>query len=87
MSDKNPYDGLKEKLDNINWPAIYLFKFIGPEEKINQIKPLFELGESHTKLSRKGNYVSLTVKMMILNSNQVIDIYLEVNKIKGIIAL
>lgn len=85
--NKHDFISLKKKLDLQEWPAIYPFKFIVPIEKIDQISALFEKQETETKISRKGNYISLTVRPFMYNSEKVIEIYVEALKIEGLIAL
>ena len=71
----------------MHWPAIYPFKFIVPIEKLNEVLDLFEKQESQTKLSRKGNYASVTVTPLMYNSEKVIEKYEEAFKIEGLMAL
>ena len=49
---------LKIQLEQINWPEVYMFKFIVPADKVNEVKPLFEEGEmsrSSTTVSQAGD--------------------------------
>lgn len=89
--DEKKLKGLKEKLEAVHkWPSIFLFKFIVPsdEKKINQIKELFdESAEIEVKKSSKGNYTSLSIKEMIMKSEDVFDRYSGASKIEGVIAL
>ncbi|MEM9856367.1 MAG: DUF493 family protein [Bacteroidota bacterium] len=81
-------DSFKEKLDNeYSWPALYTFKFIVPETKIKELKILFEGHEMIEKASSKGNYISLTSKVMAPSSDYIIEIYVKASKIDGIISL
>lgn len=78
----------KEKLDNIHaWPSLYMFKFIVPVGKEEEIEQLFPKNEVKTKHSRQGNYISLTAKLMINSSEEVINIYKKANEVQGVIAL
>lgn len=82
------FEKLKEKLDlEHQWPSIYMFKFIVPSEKVNEVKGLFPKHEVSTKPSSKGTYISVTAKVMIPNSEEVIKTYKEAKKIEGLIAL
>lgn len=85
----NPlYKRLQKKLDEqFSWPTIYMFKFIAPIEKINEVLNLFSKADTETKVSSKGNYVSVTFTPLMLNSDKVIEKYREAEKIKGIVAL
>lgn len=87
--DPNWFISFKEKLDrHYAWPALYVFKFIVPLEKKNQLLQLFPRHVTSTeKTSEKGKYVSLTYQMMMPSSESVIDVYKKVSAIEGIIAL
>ncbi len=81
-------DSLREKLDDhYVWPARYTFKFIVPQEKVEDVKRLFPKHESVEKKSKNENYASVTLHMMMPSSSAVIDIYNLVSGIEGIIAL
>ncbi|HNP17932.1 MAG TPA: DUF493 family protein [Fulvivirga sp.] len=78
----------KEKLEKeYNWPALYVFKFIVPRGKEDEIKNLFIHHEVSEKASSKGNYVSITSKVMAQSSEKVIEYYLAANEVEGVIAL
>ncbi|MEM7108493.1 MAG: DUF493 family protein [Bacteroidota bacterium] len=81
-------DSFKEKLENeYEWPALYTFKFIVPEQKIEALKSIFEGHEIVEKASSKGNYISLTSKIMAQSSDFIIETYMKASKIDGIISL
>lgn len=80
-------DGLKEKLSDLEWPAGYLFKFIVPAGKIDQIVKVLPKGELSTKESGKGKYISVTSYSELGSSDEVIDVYLNASRIEGLIAL
>jgi putative lipoic acid-binding regulatory protein len=86
------YKRLKEELSNTSlWPTNYLFKFIVPSdiEKINSIDNAFNnLGAViQTKQSNKGNFTSVSINVRMNNPQHVIDKYLEVSTVEGIISL
>ena len=86
--DTNWTLSLREKLDqHYAWPALYIFKFIVPKGKEQEVKQLFPNHEVKEKLSKNGNYASLTIQMMAPSSNSVIDVYLKTSEIEGLIAL
>lgn len=74
-----------------SWPAEYLFKFIVPTdtEKIQAVENTFNgMGAvMHTKKSKNENYTSISVNVQMENAQRVIDKYLEVSAIEGIISL
>lgn len=81
---------LRELLAEAEYPSVYLYKFIvkKDEEKIIKIKRCFdESAEIQLHPSKKGNYVSVSIREMMLNSEAIIDRYKEVGKIEHVIAL
>ncbi|MAP53468.1 DUF493 family protein [Altibacter sp.] len=93
--DKNTqefYERLKQQLsDDTVWPAPYLFKFIVPAEleKIAEIEAIFDGTEAviHTRDSSKGNYTSVSIKVNMASPDAVIEKYLEVSNVEGVISL
>ena len=87
MADQDN-SSFREKLDQIHqWPSLYMFKFIVPKGKEEEVKRLFPKNILTEKASRTGKYVSITAKVMMASTDAVIEIYEEANKIKGLIAL
>jgi uncharacterized protein len=83
----NAYDSLRNALEKMEWPALYPFKFIVPIDKMDEIMQLFNKSDTQTKVSRNGNYISVTAKLYMYDSEKVIDIYKKAEHIEGIIAL
>lgn len=86
------YERLKKQLeDTTTWPAPYLFKFIVPAEleKIAEIDSIFNAtdAEVNTRDSSKGTYTSVSVKVTMQSPDAVIEKYLEVSKVEGVISL
>ena len=86
------YEKLKNKLDESNiFPSEYLFKFIVSthEDKIKQVEDLFDFkGAVITKTSSKtGKFTSISIHVIMKNSEDIISIYVEAEKIEGIISL
>lgn len=78
----------KEKLDkHYSWPALYVFKFIVPTGKEDDVKQLFHMHEPTEKTSKNGNYTSVTFQMMMPSSDAIINVYVAASKIEGLIAL
>ena len=89
---KEFYERLKVELDlSSTWPAIYLFKFIVPSEKENilQVEKAFDsMGAViKTTKSKTGKFTSISVDVMMKDSQEIIEKYIEVSTIKGIISL
>ena len=88
MADE--YDKLRELLNELNYPSTYLFKFIVKQdpEKVIDIKRCFsEAAEFKTQPSKNGNYIAVSIKEMMLNSEAIIDRYKAVGKIDNVITL
>jgi putative lipoic acid-binding regulatory protein len=86
--DQNWLNSFREKLDQHHvWPSLYMFKFVVPTGKENEVKQLFPNHTVTEKLSKKGNYTSVTIQMMMPSSDAVIDVYVRASSIEGIMAL
>ena len=86
------YERLKKELDlSSTWPSIYLYKFIVPSEKENilRVEEAFDCMGAviKTTKSKTGKFTSVSVDVMMKNSQEVIDKYIELSTIKGIISL
>ena len=86
------YVRLRDELDKSNtWPAEYLYKFIVPSEnhKIAQIESAFDqMGAViKTTQSKNGNFTSISVNVTMAGSQEIIDKYIAVSTIEGIISL
>lgn len=82
------FESFQQKLDDqFSWPTLYMFKFIVPSGKENEVEALFPKNESTNKPSKKGNYVSVTTKVMMPSSDEVVRIYKQATEIEGLIAL
>ena len=81
---------LRVQLEELNWPDVYLFKFIVPNdpEKIAKVTAMFnESSELVMHPSRNGNYISISVKELMLDVDSIIEKYVNAAKIKGVISL
>ncbi len=94
MDKKNEefFERLKGELEkSSDWPSIYLFKFIVPTdtEKIKQVELAFDsLGAViKTTQSKTGKFTSVSVDVQMISAQAVIDKYIEVSTIEGIISL
>lgn len=86
------YERLKAELDLYNtWPAEYLFKFIVPSEddNIERVELAFDCMGAviKTTKSKTGKFTSISVDVLMKDSQEIIDKYIEVSTIKGIISL
>jgi uncharacterized protein len=86
--DENWINSFREKLDqHYTWPSLYVFKFIVPAGKEDEVKQLFPFHATLEKSSRQGNYKSVTAEMMMPSGDAVLSIYIQASKIEGIVAL
>lgn len=86
------YARLKDELNNTSlWPSAYLYKFIVPSDlkKIGEITSAFNnMGAViKTTQSKTGKYTSVSVDVQMQNPSAVIEKYIEVSGIEGIISL
>lgn len=86
------YKRLKTQLeDNFSWPTTYLYKFIVPSDpaKIEAISHIFDNtgAQLNTRESSKGNFTSVSVKVQMESPDAVIEKYLEVSAVEGVISL
>ncbi len=84
------FDSLRAQLELLEWPNVYLFKFIMPNDKI-KIAQITALFDSNAQLSFqpsvKGNYTSISVKTVMLSVDEIITIYKLASANKGVITL
>jgi len=86
------YERLHLELNNnTSWPTKYLFKFIVPnnQNKIDTVENAFNnMGAViDTRHSKTGKYTSISINVLMLNAQSIIDKYLEVSTVEGIISL
>ncbi len=89
--EKDEYKGLKSELDKLSWPRLYVFKFIvnADNKKVAQVQSLAssETAEVHLNTSKTGKFVSITIKEVMISSDEVIKKYKKATDIEGLIAL
>lgn len=86
--DDNWIASFRQKLDeHYAWPALYTYKFIVPKGKEGEVKELFPYHPVTERNSKQGNYISVTVQVMMQSSEAVVDIYKKAALIEGIVAL
>lgn len=86
------YGRLKEELGNTSeWPAEYLYKFIVPTDvkKIEALENAFDnMGAViKTKQSKEAKYTGISVNVMMESPAAVVEKYIDVSNIEGIISL
>jgi uncharacterized protein len=88
--ENDPLISLRAQLEQEEWPAVYLFKFIVPNspEKLAKAMTLFEEGvEIKLSQSSSGKYVSIGVKELMLDVDSIIQKYIDSKQVEGLIAL
>ena len=88
MADE--YDKLKEQLELQEWPDVFMFKFIVPNdpEKIALVSALFdEATDLRMQPSKNGKYVSIGAKELMMDAESIIEKYKQAASIEGIISL
>lgn len=87
---KEQFDNLKVQLELLEWPRLYMFKFIVPNEPemIAKVGHLFT-GEAEMLMqpSKNGKYVSVTGKEVMMSVDAVLEVYYKAAEYKGVIAL
>lgn len=81
---------MKAQLEQEEWPNVYFFKFIVPNdsEHIARVNALFgEEAQLQSQPSRNANFVSISAKEMMLDVDSIIAVYEKASEIKGLIAL
>ncbi|MFO0321060.1 MAG: DUF493 family protein [Bacteroidota bacterium] len=88
----NSFDDLQKKLEETikSFPYLYLFKFIlkANNHSMALVEVMFDNdAEIIQRQSSKGNYISISVKQVVLNVDEIIAIYKKASQIDGLIAL
>ncbi len=87
MEKKFDKAAFKEKLEAVGqFPMLYMFKFIVPMGRENEVGVLFPKNEMVLKPSSGGKYVSTTIQAMMDSADQIIDIYEKAAQIEGVIS-
>ncbi|HUH52057.1 MAG TPA: DUF493 family protein [Flavobacterium sp.] len=86
------YKSLKEKLTtSTQWPSEYLYKFIVPSdaEKIKRIEDVFDnMGAViKTNQSKTAKYTSISINVQMKDPDAVIEKYVQMADIEGVISL
>lgn len=90
--EKEFYDKFKKELSNVQeLPGDYVFKFI-LESKNNEIAKLQKIFDGarpkiSSKASKSEKYTSFTIKVYVLDEDEIINYYKKASQIKGIISL
>lgn len=87
-SGREWWDRFKDLLDaQVEWPSDYLFKFIVPRASLDALKAIFGRHPVKVRTSSKGNYVSVTARLHMASSDEVLAIYHAAGEVEGVISL
>lgn len=86
------YKRLKSELEtSTSWPSQYLYKFIVPStgNNVDRVQNAFNAMGAiiHTNKSKTGKFTSLSIEVTMEDPQSVINKYLEVSDIEGIVSL
>ncbi|NLN25036.1 MAG: DUF493 domain-containing protein [Bacteroidetes bacterium] len=86
------YSRLRKQLEeDTTWPTQYLFKFIVPAnlEKIAEVRAVFDGTDAMitTRDSSRGNFTSISIKLTMQSPDGVVEKYIAVSKVEGVISL
>ena len=85
---KEWWQNFKQLLDDNNeWPGEYVFKFIAPKENVSDVKEVFIGHDIDIKASSKGSYHSITSRIRVSSSDEIIEIYQKAGQVEGVISL
>ncbi len=87
---KEQFDNLKIQLELLEWPRLYMYKFIVPNtpEMIAKVGNLFSAqAEINIQPSKNGNFASITGKEVMMSVEDTLEVYYKAAEFKGVIAL
>ncbi len=92
MNNYEFYSRFHEQLKKSqSWPGKYMFKFIlkSNHPDRNKLEDFFKKFKKKISVrsSSKQNYISITIMVSLISSEDVILIYKKVSKIKGVIMI
>lgn len=73
--------------DQMEWPSEFVFKFIAPQSGLDALKAVFGRHPVAIRASRGGNYVSVTARMEMHSSHEIIAVYKAAATVEGVILL
>ena len=87
-SGKEWWANFQSLLDTqVEWPSEYLFKFIVPTDQLDEMKAVFGNHPVRVRASSKGNYMSVTARLHMASSDEVLAVYHAAGRIEGVISL
>ncbi|HOY28716.1 MAG: DUF493 family protein [Flavobacteriales bacterium] len=84
-------DRLRDRLNEVHeWPSVYMYKFVLEPEaaRLNAVLALFPAeSEVLRRYSAGGKYVSVTIREVMMNAEDVVVRYDQATSIQGVIVL
>ncbi|MBP6335648.1 MAG: DUF493 family protein [Bacteroidia bacterium] len=91
MDKSEQFNGLRKELNKTkNWPIVYMFKFIIPADSKKQALVESKFTDQsiiNTRSSSTGKYISITIQEVMLDAESIIQKYVELEGIEGLISL
>jgi uncharacterized protein len=87
---EDTFEKLKAQLELMEWPNVYFFKFIVPNNSkaVAQTANLFDpAADIQFHESKNGKFISVSVKEVMLDVASIMEIYQKAQAIEGIISL
>ena len=73
--------------EQTDWPAPFTFKFIVPRNQLAELKQALDGYDIEARPSRRGNYISVTLRPVMGSSDEILSVYERVSRIPGIVSL
>ncbi len=91
-SQQTTWETLRAKLEETeSFPLLYMFKFVLPSDnhKVALLTAQFEEqnAEITMRTSATGKHTSITVRLVVLSADEIIDHYKRATQIEGVIML
>jgi uncharacterized protein len=90
MTEEELTNFRKKLEETMSFPSVYMFKFIieSGHRNLALVENLFEAGtDILTKESRHGKYISVTAKQVVIDAEEIIQVYRRALQIKGVMFL
>lgn len=88
MQNDKSLESFRSSLNaNYDWPCIYPFKFIVPDEQSQNVLDLFADDPVQARPSKNGRFTGYTVEINVHSCDEVIAIYQRVAQVPGVISL
>lgn len=81
------YSTFRESLKDHKWPSFFMFKFIVPIEKKEEILNIVPSPSVSLRESKNKKYVGVTSHVFVTSEDAVIDIYKQAATVEGVILL